>query len=167
MQARKQDSKANWDLVEFNKAIRDSLLAYDPTTHISEQVSTRKNAVIQREILAKRTRKGLLLGIPKKVGEVINVNSIKHARAHTLERVDRSQRRKCIGCKIRGLPSRPHIKGQESRPVLGDITNRQANQEIKYDGRRRGNVLNIMCRYIFIESAGVFIIGQRSLVRIL
>jgi hypothetical protein len=124
MQARKQDSKTNWNPVKFNKAIKDSLLAYDPTTHTSEQISTRKNAVIQREIPAKRIKNGLLLGIPKKIEEVTNVNSIAHARAHTLKKVDRSQRKEYIGCKIRGLPSRPHTKGQGGRPVLGDITNK-------------------------------------------
>ena len=90
MQARKQDSKTNWDSVKFNKAIKDSLLAYDPTTHTSKQVSTRKNTVIQREIPAERTKKGLLLGVPKKIGEITNVDSIAHARAYTLEKMDRS-----------------------------------------------------------------------------
>jgi hypothetical protein len=138
MQARKQDSKNNQDPVKFNKAIRDSLLIYDLTTHTSEQVSTRKNAVIQREISTKRTRNGLLLGVPKKVEEITNVDSIAHARAHILERVDRNQRRECIGCRIRGLPSRPHTKSQGGRPVLGDITNRQANKEVKYARKAQG-----------------------------
>jgi hypothetical protein len=30
MQARQQDSKANWDPVEFNRALVDSLMTYDP-----------------------------------------------------------------------------------------------------------------------------------------
>jgi hypothetical protein len=62
--------------------------------------------VIQREIPAERIRKGFLLSVPKKVGEVTNVNSIVYARAYTLERVDRSQCKECIGCKIRGLSLR-------------------------------------------------------------
>jgi hypothetical protein len=33
--------------------------------------------------------------------------------------------------------------------------------------RRRGSVPNVMCRYAFMGSAGMFIIGQRNLVRIL
>jgi hypothetical protein len=90
MQARKQDFKVNWDPVEFNKAIKDSLLAYDLITHTSEQVLTRNNTVIQREIPAERTKKGLLLGVFKKIGEVTNVDSIAYARAHILERVDRN-----------------------------------------------------------------------------
>jgi hypothetical protein len=140
MQARKQDSKANWDPVEFNKAIRDSLLAYDPITHISEQVLRRKNAVIQREIPAKRIRKALLLGVPKKVRKVINVDSIARARAHVLERVDRSQRRECIGCKIRGLPLRSggSVGAGVERRVLADITNKKANKEVKYARKAQG-----------------------------
>jgi hypothetical protein len=134
MQTRKQDFKINWNLIEFNKTIRDSLLAYDPTTHTSEQISTRKNTVIQREIPAERIRKGLLLDISKKIGEVINIDSIVHARAHTLKRVDRSQRREYISCKIKGLPLRPGDSAMAGagRRILADITNKKANKEVKY-----------------------------------
>jgi hypothetical protein len=140
MQARKQDSKANWNPVKFNKAIKNSLLAYDLITHTSEQVSTRKNAVIQRKIPAKRIKKGLLLGIPKKIREIINVDSIAHARAHTLEKVDRNQRKECIGCKIKSLPLRPgdSAGAEAGRRVLADITNKKANKEVKYARKAQG-----------------------------
>jgi predicted TIM-barrel fold metal-dependent hydrolase len=74
------------------------------------------------------------LGVSKKVGEIININSIAHARAHTLERVDRSQRRECISYKIRGLPLRPEdsVGAGARRRVLADITNKKANKEVKY-----------------------------------
>jgi hypothetical protein len=114
LQARKKDPKADWDPVEFNRALRDSLIIYDPsrecpresdsaTINISSQATEVcqavtqnaeiteapkkvKYAVIQREIPPQRIRGGLL-GIPKRVEEVTNVQSIIHAHSHTLERV--------------------------------------------------------------------------------
>jgi hypothetical protein len=90
--------------------------------------------VIQREIFVERIRKGLLLDIFKKVEEVINIDSIVYARVYILERVDRSQRRECIGCKIRGLPFRSgdSVKAGIGRRVFADIINKKANKEIKY-----------------------------------
>jgi hypothetical protein len=130
MQARKQNSKVNWD----------SLLVYDSTTHILEQVLTRKNTVIQREISVERIRKGFLLGILKKVGEVINIDSITHARTYILKKVDRSQLRECISCKIRGLPLRSggSAGAGAGRRVFADITNKKANKEVKYARKTQG-----------------------------
>jgi hypothetical protein len=34
-------------------------------------------------------------------------------------------------------------------------------------GKRKGSVLNVMCRYIFMGNAKAFIIGQKNSVRIL
>jgi hypothetical protein len=96
--------------------------------------------VIQREIPADRIRKDLLLDISKKIGEITNVDSIAHARTYTLERVDRSQRRECIDCKIRGLPLRPEDSAGAGigRRMLADITNKKANKEVKYARKAQG-----------------------------
>jgi hypothetical protein len=81
LQARRKDPDANWDPVGFNRALRDSLLTYGHLAHASESVlinnvpeaieaveaSRQRRTVIQREIPAERTRKGLLLGVPRHV----------------------------------------------------------------------------------------------------
>jgi hypothetical protein len=93
--------------------------------------------VIQRKISVERIRKSLLLGISKKVGKITNVNSIAHARAYILKRMDRSQRRKYIDCKIRGLSLRSEDSAGAGirRRVFADITNKKANKEMKYAGK--------------------------------
>jgi hypothetical protein len=90
--------------------------------------------VIQREISVERIRKNLLLDISKKIGKIINIDSIIHARIYILERVDRNQRRKCIDCKIRGLSLRPGDSARVGvgRRMLADIINKKANKEMKY-----------------------------------
>jgi hypothetical protein len=40
MQIRKQDFKINWNFVEFNKIIKNSLLTYNFIMYISEQILT-------------------------------------------------------------------------------------------------------------------------------
>jgi hypothetical protein len=48
--------------------------------------------------------------------------------------VDRSQLRKCIDCKIKGLPFRPEDSAGAGvgRRVFADITNKKTNKEMKY-----------------------------------
>jgi hypothetical protein len=48
--------------------------------------------MIQREISAERIRKSFLLNISKKVGKIINIDSIAHTRIYILKKIDRSQR---------------------------------------------------------------------------
>jgi hypothetical protein len=103
------------------------------------KASRKKNTVIQRKIPAERTRKGLLLGVPKHVEAVTDIHSIEHARAHVLEKVDNNKRRECIDCKIRGRPSRPGGKYlPRERSVLKDITNKEANKKVKYTAKALG-----------------------------
>jgi hypothetical protein len=90
--------------------------------------------MIQREIPVKRIRKDLLLDISKKIEEIININSIAHARIYILEKMNRNQRRKYINCKIRDLPLRPeNSAGAEvGRRIFADIINKKTNKEMKY-----------------------------------
>jgi hypothetical protein len=74
------------------------------------------------------------LNIFKKIGKIININSIAHARIYILEKINRSQRRKCINCKIRGLPfhSENSAEAEIRRRIFVDIINKKANKEVKY-----------------------------------
>jgi hypothetical protein len=93
MQARRKDPKANWDPVEFNRALVDSLMIYNPSQARSStanqviinsvptaietvQASQKKNTVIQREIGPQRVNREVLLGVSKKVEKVTNVRMI-------------------------------------------------------------------------------------------
>jgi hypothetical protein len=79
------------------------------------------------------------LGVPKRVEEITDVNSLKHAHAHILERVENGKRRECIGCKIRGRPSRLGGKQPfEGRLVLGDIITKEANKKVMYAAKAQG-----------------------------
>jgi hypothetical protein len=99
--------------------------------------------MIQREISIERARKGLLLDIFKKVEKVTNIDSIAHARTYILEKMDRSQHRKCINYKIRDLPLRPgnSAGAGAKRRILADITNKKTNKEIKYARKTQGKYI--------------------------
>jgi hypothetical protein len=58
---------------------------------------------------------------------------IAHARIYILERMDRSQRRKCINYKIRDLPLRSgdSAEAEIGRRIFADII-KKANKEVKY-----------------------------------
>jgi hypothetical protein len=107
---------------------------YNSTTYISEQILTRKNTIIQREILTQRIRKNLLLNILKQIRKIININSIAHARTYILEKVNYNQRREYIDCKIKDLPFRPEnsAEAEAGRRIFADIINKKANKEMKY-----------------------------------
>jgi hypothetical protein len=147
MQARRKKSKVNWDLIKFNRILVDSLIMHDPsktppstsnqstinnasTATEAVQALRRKNNVIQREIKPQRTNKGVLLGMPKKVEEVTDVQLIEQAHSHTLVRVGRNKRRECWGCQIRSRLPRPKEKMLiGGRPPLQDITNKAKKGE--------------------------------------
>jgi hypothetical protein len=154
LQARRKDPRVDWDPVEFNRALRDSLFAINlsqehspeidqPITNSSRQAtevcgvnpeiteaSRRvKYQVTQRKIPSKRIR-GVLLGVPKRVEAATNIQAIEHAHSHTMIRVDDSKRRDCWGCQIMGRPPRPRSKTSSGgRPPLQDITNKQGEKK--------------------------------------
>jgi hypothetical protein len=145
MQARRKDLKANWDPVEFNRALVDSLMMYDlfkasfltsdqPITNnasvVTEavQASRKKNNVIQREIKFQRVSKKTFLGISKKIEEITNVQLVEQAHSHTMIRVDDSKRRECWGCQIKNRFIRPKKKAPPGGHPLQDITNKQGKK---------------------------------------
>jgi hypothetical protein len=90
-----------------------------------------KRTVIQREIGPKKYRR-VLLGVPKKVKAVTNVQMIEQAHLHFMIRVDENKRRDCWGCQIRDRLARLREKAPPGgRPSLQDITNKKKNEWAK------------------------------------